>query len=42
MTTGEITKHALKVQDKTQEITSRANKALQETIEVCMEDLKEF
>jgi hypothetical protein len=34
MTTGEITKHALKVQDKTQESTARAQKALQETIEV--------
>ena len=34
MTTGEITKHALKVQEKTQESTARAQKALQETIEV--------
>lgn len=34
MTTGEITKHALKVQDKTQESTQRAKKALEETIEV--------
>ena len=34
MTTQEITKHALKVQDKTQESTARAKKALEETIEV--------
>ena len=35
MATGEITKHALAVQDKTQESTNRAQKALQETLEVC-------
>lgn len=34
MTTGDITKHALRVQDKTQESTQRAKKALDETIEV--------
>lgn len=34
MSTGEITKHALKVQDKTQESTARAKKALDETIQV--------
>jgi SNARE protein len=39
MTTGEVTKHALKVQDKTQESTQRAKKALEETIEVIKCDL---
>ena len=35
MTTIEITKQALKVQDKTQESTQRAKRVLDETIEVC-------
>lgn len=34
MTTVEITKHALMVQDKTQESTARAKKALDETIQI--------
>jgi SNARE protein len=34
MTTNEITKHALLVQDKTQETTARAKKALDETIQI--------
>ncbi|KAJ3318788.1 hypothetical protein HDV06_007039 [Boothiomyces sp. JEL0866] len=34
MTTVEITKHALMVQDKTQEATARAKKALDETIQI--------
>jgi hypothetical protein len=33
MTTKEITQHALMVQDKTQESTQRAKKALDETIQ---------
>ena len=37
MTTGEITKMGLQMQEKTQESTSRAKKLIQETIEVLFE-----
>ena len=39
MTAIEMTKQALVLQDKTQESTSRAKKALEETIEVYLFDL---